>query len=458
MKRSLELLISMLPVGRLSPLPMLLIFVLAIPAQQAWGAANSPVLEGLLQEALENNQDLQALTEKVNGLKAEAPFAGSLPDPSLTLALANIPVDTFELNQEAMTQKLISFSQKVPWFGTLDLAEQGALLSALQLEAQLKANQLEVVRQMRQLWYDLVFVEKSLQVNDILQAMVSQILKVTENRYATGKGLQQEVMAAQVQLTELLDEQINLKSRKRMLQGRLGSLLNREHSFTETGIEEPFLQPVDVDTAQLNELALHRNPRLLERYLQVEKAKVEVELAQKAYMPEMTFQASYGQREDDPVSGNDRSDFFSASVSFTLPLWQNTRQDSKLAAAEKRLAASEKSAAGLVASLPHQIDSLISEIEGAVENYSLFRDALTTQAGLLAESSLAAYSVGKVEFGTMLTSRIRTVRYELKAESYKFQALKKLAELDELTGEPGTLPIGGNAEEENHTESVEKAQ
>jgi outer membrane protein TolC len=309
----------------------------------------------------------------------------------------------------------------------------------------------------RQFWYDLVFIEKSLQVNDILQTMVSQILKVTENRYATGKGLQQEVLAAQVELSELLDERINLKSRKQMLQGRLGSLLNRAHSFTESGIEEPFLQSVEFDIAHLNELALNRNPRLLERYLQVEKAQVEVELAQKAYMPDMIFQAGYGQRENDPVTGNDRSDFFSTSVSFTLPLWQNTRQDSKLAATEKRLAASEKSAAGLVASLPHQIDGLIGEIEGAVENYNLFKDALTTQAGLLAASSLAAYSVGKVEFGTMLTSRIRTVRYELKAESYKFQALKKLAELDELTGEPGVLPIGGY-EEENHTESLEKVQ
>lgn len=422
--------------GRSSVLVAVFLSTLMILWTPVRAATSSAVLDNLLHEAMGNNQDLQALAERVNGLKAEAPFAGSLQDPVLTLGLANIPVDTFDLDQEAMTQKQISLSQKVPWFGTLDLKERGALLSALKLEARFKAKQLEIVKQVRKAWYDLAFVEKSLQVNGGLQEMVNQILKVTEKRYATGKGLQQEVLAAQVQLSELIDERVNLKSEKRKLLDRLGSLLNREEPFMESGIEESLPQPLDFNISSLNQATLQQNPLLAERSLAVEKAQVEVQLANKAYMPDMTFKAGYGQREDDPVTGSDRADFFSASVSLTVPLWQGSRQDSKLAAAERRLVASKKSVAGLVASLPHQVDSLVSEIQGAVENYNLFKDALTVQAGLLAESSLAAYSVGKVDFGTMLSSRIRTMRYELKAENYKYKALKKLAELDELAGEP----------------------
>lgn len=464
MRSSLAQFMSVLPVSMssaISAISTLLIIILTVLWTQARAGTNSPVLEGLLQEAMNNNQDLQALADRVNGLKAEAPFAGSLQDPVLTLGLANIPVDTFDFDQEAMTQKQVSISQKVPWFGTLDLAEQGSLLSALKLEARLRAKHFEIAKQVRQAWYDLTFIEKSLRVNDTLQVMLDQILKVTEKRYATGKGLQQDVLAGQVQLSELIDERINLKSKKRMLQDRLGSLLNRENTFTESSLDEELSLPLDINAAGLNELIVRRNPLLQERNLAVEKAKIEVQLAQKAYMPDMTFRAGYGQREDDPFTGSDRSDFFSASVSLTVPLWQNTRQDSKLAGAEKRLVAAKKSVSGLLVSLPHQIDSLISEIESAVENYNLFKDALTVQAGLLAESSLAAYSVGKVEFGTMLTSRIRTVRYELKAENYKYLALKKLAELDELTGEPvvrASSRKGDSTNSEKLAETLEKPQ
>ncbi len=118
----------------------------------------------------------------------------------------------------------------------------------------------------------------------------------------------------------------------------------------------------------------------------------------------------------------------------TVPLYQSTSQDSKLAAAEKRLLAAEKSLLGLMQTLPHSIDRVLAEIEGAKENYILFSEALSVQAASLADASLAAYSVGKVEFDTMLAARVRLLRVELQAENYKYQIYKKLAELEELIG------------------------
>ena len=115
-----------------------------------------------------------------------------------------------------------------------------------------------------------------------------------------------------------------------------------------------------------------------------------------------------------------------------MPLWQSTSQDSKLAAAKKRLTAAEKSLLGLRQTLPHSIDRVLAEIAGARENYTLFGDALSVQAAQLADASLAAYSVGKVEFNTMLSARIRLMRIQLKTESYKYQIYKKQAELEEI--------------------------
>ena len=47
-------------------------------------------------------------------LLSEATAAGSLPDPKLNIAAGNLPLDTFDVNQEAMTQFTVGVSQAFP--------------------------------------------------------------------------------------------------------------------------------------------------------------------------------------------------------------------------------------------------------------------------------------------------------------------------------------------------------
>ena len=71
------------------------------------------------------------MEKNAQALRAEAPFSGSLQDPVVGIGLLNLPVDTFDFDQEPMTQKQLFASQKFPWFGTLDLRQQASELKAL---------------------------------------------------------------------------------------------------------------------------------------------------------------------------------------------------------------------------------------------------------------------------------------------------------------------------------------
>ncbi len=402
-------------------------FLLTASLSSAHAADEPSKLTSLIDEAYRNNQELLSMEANAQALRAEAPFAGSLQDPVVGIALLNVPVDSFDFDQEPMTQKQLFASQRFPWFGTLDLRQQASELKALEADFQVQGKRLEIAKNLAAAWYDLGFIRKSLEINDNLKTIVTQVLRVAETRYATGEGLQQDILAGQVQHSELIDEGVNLESRERVVRAQLGSLLNRGDSFAEDGplvLDEPGKIP---DQVLLNRVALQLNPLLQARKVALDRGKVEVQLAKKAYLPDFDLRLSYGQREE-------LADFLSATVAMTVPLWQSTSQDSKLAAAEKRLAAAEKSLLGLRQTLPHSIDRVLAEIEGAKENYTLFHNALSVQAGNLADASLSAYSVGKVEFNTMLTARIRLIRIELKAENYKYQIYKKLAELEELIG------------------------
>lgn len=409
--------------------------VAGITPVEAEGTGNT-ALDDLVYEAMNNNQDIRSLEEKARALRAEAPFVGSLKDPILGFGLVNVPVDTFELDQEPMTQKQISLSQQVPWFGKLSLAEQAAELIAVEQEAMVRVTRLNVARQLKEAWFELSFVERSLDINRRSRDIISQILHVAETRYANGEGLQQDILMAQVQLSELIDRDVTLNATKTKLQDTIGGLLNRDSYFIENGSRLEFPDLSGLNREALTAEAIEKNPLVKARHAAVLKAEVDLQLAEKDYMPDMNFTVAYGQREDDPVSGRDRSDFLSAGVSITVPLWQNTRQDSKLEGAKKRLTSARRALQAVQKTLPHKVDSLLAEIDGARESKELFADAVSVQAEQLADSSLAAYSVGQVEFGTMLSTHTRLLQVELKIEQYMVQVYKKLAELEEIVGQP----------------------
>ena len=87
-----------------------------------------------------------------------------------------------------------------------------------------RVTQLSVTRQVKEAWYELSFIERSLDINNRLRDIISQILHVAETRYANGEGLQQDILMAQVQLSELIDRDVSLKAMKTKQQDTIGSL------------------------------------------------------------------------------------------------------------------------------------------------------------------------------------------------------------------------------------------
>ena len=414
--------------------------------------AESPVwvpqpLNDLIAEGLRNNKELQGMEATLEGLRHEIAYAGSLDDPQIGLGLLNLPTDTFDFSQEPMTQKQILISQKVPWFGKLGLKSQNQALKALRQEALIDVRRLELARKIAVAYYELGFIVESLAINERLANLVAQLLRVAETKYTTGEGIQQNVLQAQVEQSTLLDEKIMLEEKKRLQEDSINELLNRE-SFTPVAApERPALPEFDLHLEALQQQSLQGNPWLGVRQAELARAEVEIELAKKDFWPNMDFRAAYGQREDDPT-GRDRADFFSATVMFNIPLWQKSRQQPKLAATRKELEAAKKSYGNLVATLPHRVDALVTEIRTSRENYKLYTDALLIQAEQWARSSLAGYEVGKVAFDTMINSQIRVLRLELKADRYLFAVYQKQAQLGEVLGGPPVLQPPGNEQEE----------
>lgn len=402
-----------------------------------------PQLAVLIEEGLAKNQEIQSLASQVESLKEEISFAGSLNDPRIGFGLLNLPTDTFNFDQEPMTQKQIFIAQKIPWFGKLDLRSQQAAIKAIHQEAILNAKRLELSRQIASTYYELGFVASGQKINERLINMLTQLLRVSESRYSAGQGLQQDVLQAQVELGKLLDEQITLDKNRRMLEDQINGLLNRESFIPVTPPESLKYPDTVLEEKKLQALALTMNPWLKVKLAEIDLAGKEIELARKDYWPDMDFMVAYGQRDDTPT-GEDRADFLSTSVVMNIPLWQKTRQDKKLGATKLRHKAALQSYQNLVNSLPHKIAALVTDIRNLQKNYKLITEALIVQAEQWAQSSLTAYEVGKVNFNTTVNAQIRLLHFELQSENYLFSLYKKRAELEEVLGESLSSPNPGD--------------
>ena len=399
--------------------------------------APQPLVE-LIEEGLVQNKEIQSLEAKVQSLEEEVSFAGSLEDLRLGFGVLNLPTDSWEFDEEPMTQKTVFLAQKFPWFGKLSLRSQRQALMASEQQAMLEAKKLELARKIATAYYELGFVLTNHGINERLTDMVTQLLKVAETRYASGEGLQQDVLQAQVELSKLIDEKIVLEKRRRTLRDQINELLNREQFMSIKPLMDLEYPEVQLDSQALKDLkekSLAHNPWLRLRQAKVAQSEVEIKLAKKEYWPDMDFKVAYGQRDED-FTGRDLPDFFSATVTLNLPVWAKSRQNKKLAASKKSHDAAIKSYHNLVKSLPYQVNVLATEIKNTQKNYKLYVDALLVQSEQWARSSLAAYEVGKVEFNTMVNAQILLLRAELQAKRYLYSIYQKLAELKELIGEP----------------------
>jgi cobalt-zinc-cadmium efflux system outer membrane protein len=403
--------------------------------------AGSPIwapepLNHIIDDALSHNQEIKSIKSLIKSIEAESEFVSSLPDPKVGIGILNLPVNSYRLDQEPMTQKQLFISQKFPWFGKLDLKTKQVMLKAHRLKALLQAKQLEISRNIADQYYNLEFYIYSLSINRQLQEILAQSVEVAETRYATGRGLQPDIFQGQVEISRLEEEKLRLQKMKQVAQSRILALMNQENSdLLEQSVDRIVFPDIQLDSKKIHLLAYHHNPMLKAKEAEIDQSKIGVKLAKKDSYPDFDVKLAYGQR-DENQNGNDWSDFFSASVSMNIPVWKENRQDKKVTSRLAEKKSMEQSYQNLFAMLPHRIDAVISEIKNNRASYNIYTEKLISQTQEWALSALAAYEVGKIEFSTMINARMRVLRSQLQAKKILFDVYKNRAELEELVGTP----------------------
>jgi outer membrane protein TolC len=385
----------------------------ATPAQSA--AFEAPGLRAYVRQVLARNAGLRAADARAGAAAERIAPAGTLPDPTVSLGAMSVPVTSFDLDREPMTQvPTIALQQRFPFPG-----KQGALAGVARAEstlAQASRTVLEtaLASAAARAYYDLASARTALDIWRGRVTLADQAIAVSRVRYETGAAPQADLLRARLRRAELEEAGDALEAALVAAAARADAL----RAGADDSIPAPSLvgpgrraavspdQALPADSA-LRELDT-RNPRLREAREEVERGDRRARVAAIAARPDFTLTLQNGVR----LGG--REPFVSATVGISVPLWASRKQSPAARAARFDADAARERYRNLTARLEGELAAESAELGALATRIRRTENEILPLAEGAAASALAGYRVGGVEFTAVLETQDDVFRAELR--------------------------------------------
>jgi outer membrane protein TolC len=126
-----------------------------------------------------------------------------------------------------------SISQEMPFPGKLALASEEAKREAKSEREKYQSVVLDVTSRLKVAYYEWLAVNKAIELTKKNGDLLSRFEEIARNRYRLGKGLQQDVLKAQLEVSSLEQQLAMLDEKRRVLSAGLRERLEEE-GFVET--------------------------------------------------------------------------------------------------------------------------------------------------------------------------------------------------------------------------------
>jgi outer membrane protein TolC len=374
--------------------------------------------------AVEQAPWLQHHRTNASAAAERAVYEGRLPDPQLTLGVANVPTDSYRLNREDMTMTVVGVRQAFPPGKTLKLKTERAEKELAREQARVQMEQRNLLRQVRQAWLELYFQEQSLRTLDESRRLARKQLDAAEGRYRAAQETQQSVLRSRQALARLDERAPMIRAQILRLQAQLARW-----------ISDAAYQPLPAELPALpiapGKFDYTRHPEWTATQTMLDEARVEVEMVRQEYKPGMMLDVSYGFRRPMP-DGTERPDLLSAMVTLDLPVFRNKRQDRKLAEKQTMEAGAQYELDDKRRELESMDRSLRAELDGLSEREKIFTERLLPATRREAQVTVAGFARDQSEYRDAL---MRALDTEIEYLRLRVDRAKAQAELLYLTGE-----------------------
>ncbi len=314
------------------------------------------------------------------------------PDPTLFLAAQNLPIDSFQMNQEPMTQVRAGIKQMLPRGESLTIQQNVLSSRAQHTDWQQQAYWAALQKDIHLAWLDAWFWQKKQALLREDAVFLEQVIDFIDSLYQVGARDQSDLLGAQLDLLKL--EEMEIEASRHYLHFRFE--LDRLAAQKLDGEVAGELAELHLDLMEFPDFTQHAEYRVLEARRAI--AYENVRMAEQAYQPMWGFEISYGMRQGDNMDGSDRVDFASAGVSVQLPLFSPGRVDGEVQAAQARGRAEQLRLDDYLIRVSQQYRKLQVQAQRLRAQLGLYQKDVLPLLGEQKEAALQAYQADRGDF------------------------------------------------------------
>jgi len=399
----------------------------AIQGHQSVGSQDAVRLADLLDEAERVHPAIKAEERMIDSKSARIPQVKSLPDPTVGVGwMGNITPFSVQ-HLDPSSYRGINVMQEVPYPGKLNLRGKIAERDVEAERWNLEAVRRQVRAEVKSAYYELNSVDQAIGHAQKNKELLDKLARIAEEKYKVGKGLQQDVLRAQLEVSRILQTLTILNQRRLSLTARLNTLLLRPSDAPIGTLETVTPSPLNYSLDELVARGVENYPDIRRQQQLIEQSQYAVNLARKEYYPDFRIAFDYQQRPDLP-------DMYGFNFTINVPIFYKKKQRESVSEATFAVESGQQSREAIRTELLFQIKDQFLRARASDELLSLYTRALVPQSSLALESSMAAYQTGTLDFESLISNFSSVLQYEVSYYEELANYQKALVTLEQITG------------------------
>ena len=400
--------------------------------------------------ALVSNPEIHAAARRLSLAQLKTGTARSLDDPMLMVRDWDTPLRRpWDLNQ---AQLMVSIQQTFLSRQKRDqrarLAEDDAGVAAFDLETLRQEVSVEV----RKLCIDLMRNADEVRLQARQSSLLKEALAAALAEYTTGKTPQADVLRAQMALTRLNEQLIELEEERDNARAQLNALMGQppdEAIEIAGGYTSPAPLP---SIEELERTAIEHRPELAALRSQIAKSRDEGKLTRLAMKPDFTVALGYMLMPTGSLARN----AYMGEVSMNLPRLNRERHDGEAKQADAATEVSQAELDARTSTVFLEIRQAQIDVLAAEKRVKLYRNTLLPQAEASFKASTAAYQNNRAEFMSLIDAQ--NLLLDIQTATYKASAVtdEGMAQLERAIGAPITNPANSNPETNSNNGGTSK--
>jgi outer membrane protein TolC len=390
----------------------------------------SSSVSALVVELERNNPELQAARRVIDMRVARIAPAGALPDPTVSASsMTGLGLPPFAASTATPNAfRMFSFAQEFPYPGKRTLRTTVAAADADAERFNYEDRRRALVADLKSTYLDYVLTVKSLAILADGKALAEHLRQVSETRFAVGKGMQQDVVKAQLELSMILERQTVLEQQRNAFAARLNALLFRPAGTPPPEPVSYTVAPMPIDLSALQAQVDSQYPAIQRDAKLIDRSRRALELSRKELRPDFRVGVS-AQRYV-----GDMPWMYGIEFMVSLPVYASRKQQPMITESVAALDAAEQVQASTRAMATSVVTQAFLAMNAADRLLALYSDSVLPQSRLALESSLAAYQAGSVDFLSVVTNYQALVAAQLSRAEQQTRRDQALVQLERYVG------------------------